>query len=210
MTAAGGAGVLVSSVRPRLWGPLSHWLSPTDAGPACTTSRRSSSSRVCPAPRTIDGDMRMRLGKRADYSVRAVLHLARHDGDGRRKARQIAADMQIPANYLPQVLAELVRVGLVDSEPGPDGGYRLASSPTDVTLLEVIEAVEGPMTSEECVLRGGPCRWEDSCAVHGSWAEAQEALRARLRAVTFAELAAVDGRLDGVQRRGGTPSDVPA
>lgn len=138
----------------------------------------------------------MSLGKRADYAVRAVLDLARHwEAPERRKSRQIADEMDIPVKYLPQVLAALVRAGLVDSVSGPDGGYRLASAPEDITFLRVIEAVEGPLVSSECVLRGGPCHWEDRCAIHDSWAGAQEALRRHLGAATFDDLAVADAAL---------------
>src|SRR5680860_1715988 len=119
--------------------------------------------------------MRIELGRKGDYAVRAVLHLARHNGDGRRKTREIAADMDIPEKYLPQVLGEMVRAGVVLSVAGPDGGYRLARPPAEVSLLEVVEAAEGPVSSETCVLRGGPCRWEDVCAIHFAWSEAQTA-----------------------------------
>ncbi|MFP5331989.1 MAG: RrF2 family transcriptional regulator [Acidimicrobiia bacterium] len=140
--------------------------------------------------------MHLQLGKRADYSVRAILHLAMHwDSPGRQKARVIAEAMDIPDKYLPQVLAALARVGLVSSEPGPDGGYRLATDPASLTLLDVIEAVEGPIVSVECVLRGGPCHWRDRCAVHETWSQAQDALRARLDRTTFADLAAVEASL---------------
>jgi Rrf2 family protein len=139
--------------------------------------------------------MELTLGKRADYTVRAVLDLACHYGDGRRKADEIAAEMEIPRSYLPQLLAELVRSGLVVSVAGRHGGYSLARPPQEVSLLEVIEAVEGPIASTECVLRGGPCRWEDACAFHEPWARAQAALRDSLAETSFAEVAAIDAVL---------------
>lgn len=142
--------------------------------------------------------MHMKLGKRADYAIRAVLDLARHwDGGDRRKSREIAESMDIPTKYLPQLLATLVRAGLVASEAGPDGGYRLVSDPTDVTLLAIIEAVEGPLLSVECVLRGGPCHWDSRCAIHEPWAGAQEAMRSQLDGTTFADLVAADVALEG-------------
>jgi Rrf2 family protein len=141
--------------------------------------------------------MQMRLGKRTDYAIRAVLDLARHESaNGRRKSRQIAETMDIPEKYLPQVLAALVHAGLVDSETGPDGGYRLAVPAGRLSLLQVVEAVEGPITSAECVLRGGPCHWEDRCAVHERWAGAQDAMRRHLDGTTFADLAAADEALE--------------
>ncbi len=140
--------------------------------------------------------MRMQLGRQADYSIRAVLHLARRWGaPGRQKAKAIAADMAIPETYIPQVLAALVRTGMVDSAAGPDGGYRLALDPAEVTLLGVIEAIDGPISSSECILRGGACSWGDRCAIHESWAAAQEALRRRLAHTSFADLAAVEAEM---------------
>jgi Rrf2 family protein len=140
--------------------------------------------------------MQLTLGRRADYTVRAVLHLARHHGEGLRKTRQIADDVDVSANYLPQLLAELARAGIVTSTPGPTGGYALGRDPADITLLEVIEVAEGELRSRECVLRGGPCRWEDACAVHEPWARAQEAMRESLAATTFASIAAIDAAME--------------
>ena len=141
--------------------------------------------------------MNLTLGKRADYSVRAVLFLARHeDEDGRCKARQIAEDMDISENYLPQILSNLVRAAIVISSAGPDGGYALARPASDISLLEVIEAAEGDIRSRECVLRGGPCRWDGHCAVHEPWARAQEAMIGQMRSTTFAEIARIDAALD--------------
>jgi Rrf2 family protein len=144
--------------------------------------------------------MELTLGKRADYTVRAVLDLARHHGTGRRRADDIAAEMRVPRTYLPALLAELVRAGIVSSTVGRHGGYALAREPSEIDLLEVIEVAEGPLASRECVLRGGPCRWEDACAFHEPWARAQQALLDTLAATTFAEVAAIDAAL-GEQER---------
>ncbi len=128
--------------------------------------------------------------------MRAVLHLARHEGAGRRKTRQIAEDMGVPETYLPQILAQLVAAGLVTSQAGRVGGYALAKPAAQTQLLEVIEAVEGEIgLEEECILRGGPCRWETECAVHRFWAGAQAAFRDHLRAVSFDDVADVDAEL---------------
>lgn len=140
--------------------------------------------------------MRLELGRRADYAIRATLDLAHHAPTGdRRKARAIADAMSIPASYVPQILAELVRAGVVRSVAGPDGGYVLARAPEEVTLLEILRAVDGEVTSTACVLRGGPCRWEDTCAVHDPWMQAQEALLDSLDATTFADLVVNDRAL---------------
>lgn len=141
--------------------------------------------------------MRLELGRRADYAIRAAVDLARHEVAGtRRKARAIAAEMDIPATYVPQILAELVRAGLVVSVAGRDGGYRLGRSASTISLLEVVEAVDGEVMSTVCVLRGGPCRWDDICAVHVPWAQAQNAMLDSLDATTLADLVDIDQQLE--------------
>lgn len=151
--------------------------------------------------------MQASLGRKGDYSVRAVLDLARHHDD-RRKAREIAGEMDIPARYLTQILANLVQHGLLTAVAGPTGGYTLARAPADINLLEVVEAAEGPIKLEQCVLRGGPCEWEESCPVHIPWTRVQTALAAELAATTFADLAG-----DAEQLEAGTyvlPPDTPS
>lgn len=141
--------------------------------------------------------MQLELGRRADYAIRAAVDLARHAEDGaRRKARAIAEAMDIPSSYVPQILAELVRADLVTSVAGRAGGYTLARSPEEIDLLAVVQAVDGEMVSTVCVLRGGPCRWDDMCAVHVPWARAQQAMLASLGQTTLADLVAIDAALE--------------
>ncbi|MDH5371796.1 MAG: Rrf2 family transcriptional regulator [Acidimicrobiia bacterium] len=150
--------------------------------------------------------MQASLGRKGDYSVRAVLDLARHDGD-RRKAREIASEMDIPHRYLTQILANLVQQGVLTAEAGPTGGYVLARPSQEITLLEVVEAAEGPIGLEQCVLRGGPCSWENSCPVHIPWARAQAALAEQLAATTFADMARYAAELEAGTHE--LPADTP-
>ena len=136
--------------------------------------------------------MKTILGRRGDYAIRSVLELSRHHGDGRTKSREIAEAMSIPRKYLPQILAALVHAELLSASAGPDGGYELKRPPGDISLLDVIEAVEPAAELAQCVLRGGPCQYNGICAVHGHWLAAQVALSDRLSATTFAELARQD------------------
>ncbi len=150
--------------------------------------------------------MQASLGRKGDYSVRAVLDLARHPGE-RRKAREIAGEMDIPHRYLTQILANLVQHGLLEAVAGPTGGYTLARPAVDITLLEVVEAAEGPIKLEQCVLRGGPCAWEESCPIHIPWARAQNALAAQLADTTFADLAGHAAEIDAGTHQ--LPPDTP-
>ena len=133
--------------------------------------------------------MRLELTKRGDYAVRAMLALTRGAGGGLISARRISDAMGIPVRFLPQVLADLGRAGLVEAAPGRAGGYRLARDPGSVSLLEVIEAVEGDSRRQSCVLRGGPCGEDGFCDVHEVFFEGQEALLATLARASLADLA---------------------
>ena len=146
--------------------------------------------------------MQVTLGSKGDYSVRSVLDLARAFGKGRRKAREIAAAMDIPEKYVAQVLADLVRTGIVASTAGPGGGYELTRAPDRISLLEVVEAAEGEIRNERCIMSGGPCHWDVACAVHGAWSNAQKAFSEELGKTTFADLVAADRELES----GGTLS----
>ena len=151
--------------------------------------------------------MQASLSRKGDYSVRAVLYLARHQGD-RRKAREIAHEMDIPARYLTQILASLVQHGLLTALAGPSGGYCLARPPEEISLLEIVEAAEGPIGLDQCVLQGGPCSWEDSCPVHIPWARAQNAMAEHLASASFADLVAAATAIDEGTRV--LPEDAPS
>ncbi len=106
--------------------------------------------------------------------------------------------MRIPPSFLPQVLGDLSRAGLVEAVSGPRGGYRLARRAVDLPLLSLIEAVEGPARSVRCVLRDHGCDAAHPCALHRTWATAQSAFIDVLAGTTLADLASAQHALDGV------------
>ena len=139
--------------------------------------------------------MRLELTKRADYAIRAALALSRA-GDGKRlSARRIAADQRVPGRFLPQVMRDLVRAGVVEGTVGRSGGYRLAKPSAEISLLDVVEAVEGDSRRRVCILRGGPCTVAAWCDVHAVFAAAQEDVLDRLSATTVAAAARGDRSL---------------
>jgi Rrf2 family transcriptional regulator, iron-sulfur cluster assembly transcription factor len=151
--------------------------------------------------------MDLALTRRGDYAVRAALCLARRGDGGYVKIREVAAAMALPASYTPRVLRLLGEAGLAEARAGRDGGYRLTRPPAEVALLEVVEAAEGAFRLERCILRGGPCHWEQACAVHAAWSAAMQACRESLARTTLADLAAADARLQAGGE--GTQQGVP-
>jgi len=132
--------------------------------------------------------------RRTDYAIRALLFLA-NDPSERSKADDIAEAMNIPRGFLPQVLQALQRAGLITSRASRSGGYALARPAEGITLLDIVESLEAPLDSGECVLKGGPCHWEDVCAVHWVWSGAREALAGQLASASLARIAADDRAL---------------
>lgn len=132
--------------------------------------------------------MRLALTRRADYAIRAVLALAQAPEGERLSVRRLAADQNIPAAFLPRVMGDLVTGRLVDGAPGRRGGYRLARAADEVSLLEIVEAVEGDVRRRHCILRGGPCQLNGVCAVHPVFASAQDDLLERLANAKVADL----------------------
>jgi len=87
----------------------------------------------------------MLLSKSAEYGIQAVLHIAVHEKDGPVLMRQIADEWEMPLNYVHKTLAQLTRVGILNSTRGVGGGYVLAKPPDEITCLEIVEGVEGPL-----------------------------------------------------------------
>lgn len=139
--------------------------------------------------------MKLVLRRRTDYGIRAMIHLAQRP-EVVVKAEQIADAEGVPRNFVPQVLQDLQRAGLVASRPGRNGGYSLAKDAAVISILDIIEAMGGGQEAEpECALRAGPCEADDLCAMHGVWSDARGALQAKLREANLAQVAQDDQRL---------------
>jgi Rrf2 family protein len=132
----------------------------------------------------------MRISAKVDYAVRAVVELAAAAGDKPVKAERIANAQQIPLNFLENILGELRHAGVVRSHRGAEGGFRLAKPAEEVTVADVIRAVEGPLAS----VRGGPPEDATYAGAATSLPRVWIAVRANLRRVvervTIADIAA--------------------
>jgi Rrf2 family protein len=130
----------------------------------------------------------MQITRQADYAVRAVLHLARN-GDQRTATSSIAEEQRIPPSFLAKIISQLSIAGLLHTSRGARGGVTLAREPREITLLEVIEAIDGPIQLNECVGDTGACSFEENCPLRPVWCEAQDELVRRLKGTNFADMA---------------------
>lgn len=130
--------------------------------------------------------MRLEVTKKTDLVLRAICTLAGHRG--RRTGSEISTDIDVSRQIVPKLMDPLVKEGWVTSSPGPRGGYELQIDLADLSLLQLIEAVEGPTEDRRCVLRGSPCPAIEKCALHDAWVPARAALLDQLAAVSIAEV----------------------
>lgn len=118
----------------------------------------------------------MLVSRGGDYAIRAMVDLASRPREERTITQGIADRQQIPAAFLSKVLASLTQAGLVRTHRGAGGGVGLVRSPEGISLLEVVEAVQGPIILNECIDPYRTCPLEDTCTVSRVWREAQKNL----------------------------------
>jgi Rrf2 family protein len=130
----------------------------------------------------------MQITRQADYAVRAVLHLARINGNQRAATSQVAKEQHIPPSFLAKIISQLSIAGLLHTSRGARGGVTLARDPKAITLLEVIEAIDGPIMLNECVGESSTCTFDEDCPLRPVWCEAQNELVTRLKNTNFQQL----------------------
>ncbi len=131
----------------------------------------------------------MRLSSMADYAVVMMSAAARHCGNARVNAAELAAETGIPVPTAQKLVSLLSKAGLIRSVRGSGGGIQLARPAAAISLADIVEAVEGPIAMTACVEKGRhDCGLEDSCAVKPHWRAVNSAVRGALTGVTLASL----------------------
>ena len=129
----------------------------------------------------------LRVSRLTDYAAAVMTCLAEHEDDVV-SAVQIAEATRLELPTVSKLLKSLGRAALVESFRGVNGGYRLARAAADISLAEIVVALEGPIAVTECSLGKGQCAREAGCGVRGSWQQISTILDAALRAVSLADM----------------------
>lgn len=138
----------------------------------------------------------MQITRQADYAVRAVLYLAKLGSDQRAATSQIAQEQRIPPSFLAKIVSQLSVAGILQTSRGARGGVSLARSPEQISILEVVEAIDGPILLNECVAdNGGNCPFGDTCPMQPVWCDAQYELVMRLKNTSFGQFLPTDTAL---------------
>ncbi len=133
--------------------------------------------------------MPFRLTNEGEYAVRLMVYLAGRAKDQLISAREIAQEQHIPQRFLRSIVSQFAKQGFIKSVQGNGGGVRLADGAENKSLLEVIEAIEGPIYLNICMQGKEACQFSNQCAVHLVWHEAQQAIQTILGRKKIKDLA---------------------
>lgn len=133
--------------------------------------------------------MSLIFSRQCEYALQAVLYLALRPEGEMTSARELTGRLGIPYHFLGKILQSLTRKGLLHSLKGPTGGFALAIPSHNITLFDIVEAVDGVDFTRKCVLGFPECSGENPCAVHNTWSGLREGVHAMLVKKNVAELA---------------------
>jgi len=131
----------------------------------------------------------MELTRKGEYAIRGIIYLAQQPPGKMSLISEIAEAVDAPQTFLAKIFQNFAKQGIVNSYRGTGGGFTLGRLPSDITLREVVEAVEGPIMPNRCLTGKGSCGKDSECLVHPVWRKVQSQIVQILEGVTIEELA---------------------
>ena len=130
----------------------------------------------------------MQITRQADYAIRAIIYLAQLKPGTQASTAQIAREKHIPLTFLAKIMSQLSASGVVRATRGAHGGVALARGPEEISLLDIVETIDGPIMLNDCTLNPQTCEMSDGCAVRVVWCETRADLVKRLGQTNFGQL----------------------
>jgi Rrf2 family iron-sulfur cluster assembly transcriptional regulator len=130
----------------------------------------------------------MELTRKGEYAIRGILYLAGLPQGKVALISEIAETAEVPKSFLSKIFQSFAKIGLVHSARGTGGGFTLARPPAQITLREVVEAVEGPIVPNRCLIGQGTCDKDATCSVHPVWRRVQTEVVGILDGITLEDL----------------------
>ena len=128
----------------------------------------------------------MQITRQADYALRAIIYLARLDKGEKAPTSKIAKEQKIPPSFLAKIVSQLSIAGLIHTSRGARGGVSLAKPADEISVLEVVQSIDGPIFLNECTENAETCPFQNSCPLREIWCEARAELIKKLSNATFA------------------------
>lgn len=135
------------------------------------------------------------VSRRVDYAVRIMIELGMQPSSAFLSARRVSARTAVPKAFLHKITADLVRSNLITTQTGPTGGLALQKECSQINMLDIVEAIEGPVCLNICLLRPNECNRDRICPGHDVWGRLQRMLIAELQSTNLADLVAEAHRL---------------
>ena len=132
----------------------------------------------------------MKISTKGRYGLRILMDLALHQSEKPRLIRDIAKSQQISEKYISRLVIALRKAGMIRSVRGVNGGFHIAMKPEDITLLNVIEVMEGPLSIVDCVSAPKCCTHSKDCAPREVWCNLNENIRTLMSGTTLADILA--------------------
>lgn len=133
--------------------------------------------------------MSVLFSRQCEYALQAVMFLALKPDGERTSIRELTKKVQIPYHFLAKILQDLTYKGLLVSQKGPTGGFALAKSAKEITLFDIVDAIDGSGFMQNCILGFPECSGKSPCAVHEQWGAMREELRVVLASKNIAQMA---------------------
>jgi Rrf2 family protein len=130
------------------------------------------------------------ISRGAEYAIRAMLDVAAAEGGVRETTREVAEHQGIPKVFLPKIVQRLVQAGLLRAHRGPAGGIALSRPPDQINMRQIIEAMDGPIALNTCLILPNECPRESICPIHEIWVKTQDDLLSGLESITLSKLVA--------------------
>jgi Rrf2 family protein len=142
--------------------------------------------------------MALRLTNAGDYAIRSMIFIASLPEDAVVLRSEICESQKIPSSFMAKILRSLVRAQLLRSTRGVNGGFSLAKNPAEITLLDVLEAIEGPLSLTDCVPSPDECAHSANCPANAVWARVQDSIKKILNETTLEDLVSAPRRRNRV------------
>jgi len=129
------------------------------------------------------------FSRQCEYAMQAVLYLALKRENEMTSIKELTKKLEIPYHFVAKILQDLTRKGLLFSHKGPAGGFRLALPAKEITLLQIVEAIDGLSFMEKCVFGFPDCSGDEPCSVHKEWHDVKEKIKKMLATKSILEMA---------------------
>jgi len=133
--------------------------------------------------------MSVLFSRQCEYALQAVMFLTLKADGERTSIRELTRKIQIPYHFLAKILQDLTYKGLLVSQKGPTGGFALAKPAKEITLYDIIDAIDGTSFTQNCVLGFSECSGKSPCAVHEKWGPMRDELKSMLTSKNIAQMA---------------------